>query len=126
MTKTIIATDLAPKAVGPYSQAVRTGDLLFMAGQIPLDPQTGEVVGTDIKTQTTRVLENIRGVLSSQGLTTQNVVKCTVFLTDLGHFAAMNEVYASYFNSNPPARTTIQISKLPKAALIEIEAIAHY
>jgi len=122
--KHIIATDQAPKAIGPYSQAVRVGDLLFTAGQIPLDPQTNQLVVGDIKVQTRRVLENLRGILRSEGLALDNVVKTTVFVTDLEQFGALNEVYAEFFAEAPPARTTVQVARLPKGALVEIEAVA--
>ncbi len=124
MSKQIVATELAPKAVGPYSQAVWAGDWLFCAGQIPLDPATGNLVGGGIAEQTTRVLENITGLLRSQGLTLANVVKATVFLADMNQFAAMNEVYARYFTGEFPARSTVQVARLPKDALVEIEVVA--
>ncbi|HEY5893886.1 MAG TPA: RidA family protein [Chthoniobacterales bacterium] len=122
--KEIVSTPAAPAAVGPYSQAVWTGDMLFAAGQIPLDPATGELVAGGITEQTTRVLENIKAVLAAKGLTFANVVKTTVFLTDLGQFAAMNAVYATYFAEPFPARSTIQVAGLPKGAQVEIEFIA--
>ena len=124
MKRQIVTTDAAPKAVGPYSQAVWAGDLLFCAGQIPLDPATGNLVAGGITEQTTRVLENIRGVLHSQALDFANVVKATVFLSDMNSFAAMNEVYAKYFTKDFPARSTIQVARLPKDALVEIEVVA--
>ncbi len=124
MKRQIVATDAAPKAVGPYSQAVWAGDYLFCAGQIPLDPAAGTIVPGGIVEETTRVLENIKGLLGSQGLEFANVVKATVFLADMNHFAAMNEVYARYFPSNPPARSTVQVARLPKDVLVEIEVIA--
>lgn len=124
MKRQIVATDAAPKAIGPYSQAVWAGDYLFCAGQIPLDPATGNIVAGGIAEQTTRVLENIKGLLGSQGLDVSNVVKTTVFLSDMNHFAAMNEVYGRYFTRDLPARSTVQVSRLPKDALIEIEVIA--
>ena len=124
MKRQIVATDAAPKAVGPYSQAVWAGDYLFCAGQIPLDPAAGTIVPGGIIEQTTRVLENIKGLLGSQGLEVANVVKTTVFLADMNHFATMNEVYARYFPSDPPARSTVQVARLPKDALVEIEVIA--
>jgi 2-iminobutanoate/2-iminopropanoate deaminase len=119
-----VATDAAPKAVGPYSQAVWAGDTLFCAGQIPLDPANGSMVAGGIAEQTTRVLENVRGLLKSQGLDFGNVVKATVFLSDMNHFATMNEVYARYFTGDFPARSTVQVARLPKDALVEIEVIA--
>ena len=124
MKRQIVATDAAPKAIGPYSQAVWAGEYLFCAGQIPLDPATGNMVAGGIAEQTTRVLENIKGLLQSQGLDFANVVKTTVFLQDMNHFACMNEVYAKYFPASPPARSTVQVARLPKDALIEIEVIA--
>jgi 2-iminobutanoate/2-iminopropanoate deaminase len=124
MKRQIVATDAAPKAIGPYSQAVWAGDTLFCAGQIPLDPATGNMVTGGITEQATRVLENIHGLLKSQGLDFANVVKSTVFLSDMNNFAAMNEVYAKYFTKEPPARSTIQVARLPKDALVEIEVVA--
>jgi 2-iminobutanoate/2-iminopropanoate deaminase len=124
MKRQIVATDAAPKAVGPYSQAVWAGDYLFCAGQIPLDPGTGNIVAGGITEQATRVLDNIRGLLKSQGLDFGNVVKSTVFLSDMNNFGAMNEVYAKYFAKEPPARSTVQVARLPKDALVEIEVIA--
>jgi len=124
MKRQIVATDAAPKAVGPYSQAVWAGDLLFCAGQIPLEPATGNIVPGGITEQATRVLENIRGLLHSQGLDFRNVVKSTVFLSDMNNFAAMNEVYAAFFTKEPPARSTVQVARLPKDALVEIEVVA--
>ncbi|HXI82836.1 MAG TPA: RidA family protein [Verrucomicrobiae bacterium] len=124
MKRQIVATDAAPKAVGPYSQAVWAGDLLFCAGQIPLEPSTGNIVPGGIAEQATRVLENIRGLLQSQGLDFRNVVKSTVFLSDMNNFAAMNEVYATFFTKEPPARSTVQVARLPKDALVEIEVVA--
>jgi 2-iminobutanoate/2-iminopropanoate deaminase len=126
MRKNIISTEKAPKAIGPYSQAVRVGDLLFISGQIPLDPVTNQMVAGDVRAQTRRALENIRGIVQSQGLAMENIVKTTVFMTDLGKFAEMNEVYAEFFMSNPPARSTVQVSRLPKEALVEIEAIVMF
>ena len=124
MKRQIVVTDAAPKAVGPYSQAVWAGDLLFCAGQIPLEPATGNIVSGGITEQATRVLENIRGLLQSQGLDFRNVVKSTVFLSDMNNFAAMNEVYAGFFTKEPPARSTVQVARLPKDALVEIEVVA--
>ena len=126
MNKSIIKPKSSPAAVGPYNHAVRVGDLLFSAGQIPLDPATGNLVPGDIKAQTERVLQNVKAILDDQNLTFANVVKTTVFLTNLGDFAAMNEVYAKYFTADFPARSTIQVSALPKGANVEIEVVAHY
>jgi 2-iminobutanoate/2-iminopropanoate deaminase len=124
MKRQIVATNAAPKAIGPYSQAVWAGDYLFCAGQIPLDPTTGNLIAAGITEQTTQALENIRGVLQSQGLDFGNVVKVTVFLSDMNNFTAMNEVYAKCFTKEPPARSTVQVARLPKDALVEIEVIA--
>ena len=124
MNRKIVSTDAAPKAVGPYSQAVWAGDLLFCAGQIPLDPATGQIVPGGVVEQTVRVLENLRAVLVSQGLDLANIVKTTVFVADLNHFTALNEVYARYFTGDFPARSTVQVARLPKDALVEIEAVA--
>jgi len=124
--KTIIKPAKSAPAVGPYNHAVRVGDLLFCAGQIPLDPATGNLVSGDIKAQTTRVLENVKTILEDQKLGFVNVVKSTLFLTHLPHFAGMNEVYASYFTSDFPARSTVQVAALPKGANVEIEVIAHF
>ncbi len=124
--KLIIKPAKSAPAVGPYNHAVRVGNLLFCAGQIPLDPATGNLVTGDIKAQTERVLENVRAILDDQKLTFANVVKSTVFLTDLANFAGMNEVYAKYFTADFPARSTVQVAALPKGASIEIEIIAHF
>ncbi|MBS7314802.1 MAG: RidA family protein [Clostridiaceae bacterium] len=123
--KEMIHTDLAPKAIGPYFQAVAaSGKLVFVSGQIPVDPKTGIFAGSDIKTQTRQSLENIKAVLEAAGGSLQNVVKATVFLRNMGDFAAMNEVYGSYFRENCPARSAVAVAALPKDALVEIEAIA--
>jgi 2-iminobutanoate/2-iminopropanoate deaminase len=124
MGKRVIYTDKAPKAIGPYSQAIQAGNFLFLSGQIPLDPKTGELLKGDIRKQTQQVLENIKGVLESQGLGMENVVKATLFLKDIENFNQVNEVYATYFPSSPPARSTVEVAKLPRDADIEIEAIA--
>ena len=124
MNRIVVNTPAAPQAVGPYSQAIWAGDFLFCAGQIPLEPATGKIVTGGVVEQTARVLENIRGLLESQDLTLANVIKTTVFLADMNHFSAMNEVYAKYFTGTGPARSTIQVTRLPKDALVEIEAIA--
>ena len=124
--KTIIKPAKSAPAVGPYNHAVRVGDLLFCSGQIPLDPASGALVSGDIKAQTERVLQNVKAILDDQGLTFANVVKSTVFLTDLANFAGMNEVYAKYFTENFPARSTIQVAGLPKGASVEIEVVAHF
>jgi 2-iminobutanoate/2-iminopropanoate deaminase len=126
MRKIIVKPAGAAVPVGPYSHAVRVGDLLFCSGQIPLEPATGQLVGGDIKAQTARVLENIKLILEEQGLGLENVVKTTVYMVNLADFAAMNEVYGKYFSCNPPARSTVQVAALPKGAAVEIEAVAHY
>jgi 2-iminobutanoate/2-iminopropanoate deaminase len=125
-TKQIIKPAKSPAAVGPYNHAVRVGDLLFSAGQIPLNPADGMLITGDIKAQTERVLENLKAILDDQKLTFANVVKSTVFMTNLGDFAGMNEVYAKYFTSDYPARSTVQVAALPKGANVEIEIVAHF
>ena len=122
--KKIISTSEAPAAIGPYSQAVRSGRFLFCSGQIPLDPKSGQIISDDIAAQTRRVLDNIAAVLRAEGLTFDNAVKTTIFLTDLGDFQTVNEIYGSYFKQDPPARSTVQVSALPKGAKVEIEVIA--
>ena len=124
MRRQVVTTDSAPKAVGPYSQGVWAGEFLFCAGQVALDPATGNMVAGGIAEQAARVLENLRGVLKSQGLDFVNVVKATVFLSDMNNFGAMNEVYARYFTKEPPARSTVEVARLPKDALVEIEIVA--
>jgi 2-iminobutanoate/2-iminopropanoate deaminase len=124
--KIIIKPAKSAPAVGPYNHAVRIENLLFCAGQIPIDPATGNLVSGDIKAQADRVLQNVKAILDDQGLTFANVVKSTVFLTNLADFAGMNEVYAKHFTSEFPARSTIQVAALPKGANVEIEVIAHY
>lgn len=124
MKKKVIQTEKAPKAIGPYSQAIQAGDFLFLSGQIPLDPVTGELVKGDIRQQTERVLKNLNGILESQKLSMGNVAKVTIFLKDMGDFSQVNEVYATYFPSSPPARSTVEVSRLPRDVDIEIEAIA--
>ena len=122
--KKIISTTDAPAAIGPYSQAIRSGDFIFCSGQIPLDPKNGQMVSDDITPQTRRVMDNISGLLKSEGLSLADVLKTTIFLTDLGDFQTVNEIYGSYFSSEPPARSTVQVSALPKGAKVEIEVIA--
>ena len=124
MTRKVLSTDGAPKAIGPYSQGIDSGSLVFLSGQIPLDPATGQMVGGGIGEQTDRILKNLEAVLKASGLTLNHVVRTTVFLVDLGDFAAMNEVYARHFPKDPPARSTVQVAALPKGARIEIDAIA--
>src|SRR6267142_5394383 len=123
--KQIIKPARSAPAVGPYNHAVRIGDLLFCAGQIPIEPATGNLVSGDIKVQTERVLENVKAILEDQKLTFANVVKSTVFMTNLADFAGMNEVYAKFFTTDFPARSTIQVAALPRGASVEIEVIAH-
>ncbi len=124
MEKVIIATPNAPAAVGPYSQGVRAGKLVYTAGQVALDPATGKLVEGDIEAQTHQVFRNLQAVLRAAGTDLANVVKTTVFLQDMDHFAAMNQAYAQHFAGQPPARTTVQVAKLPLGALVEIEAVA--
>ena len=124
MKKRVIQTDKAPKAIGPYSQAVQAGSFVFISGQIPIDPATGELVGGEIQQQTRQVMENIKQILESQRLGFADVVKTTIFLKDMGAFSQVNEVYGSYFPGEPPARSTVEVAKLPKNAEIEIETIA--
>jgi len=112
--------------VGPYNHAVRVGDLMFCAGQIPIDPASGNVISGDIKVQTERVLQNVKAILDDQKLTFANVVKSTVFLTNLADFAGMNEIYSKHFTGDFPARSTIQVAALPKGANVEIEVVAHF
>lgn len=124
MEKVIIATPNAPAAVGPYSQGVCAGNLVYTAGQVALDPATGKLVEGDIEAQTHQVFRNLQAVLRAAGTDLANVVKTTVFLQDMDHFAAMNQAYAQHFAGQPPARTTVQVAKLPLGALVEIEAVA--
>jgi 2-iminobutanoate/2-iminopropanoate deaminase len=123
-TRSVIQTDGAPKAVGPYSQGIRVGDLLFTAGQIPIDPATARIDATTIGEQTRQVLENLRAVLEAAGTRLDRVVKTTVFMVDLTEFAAMNAVYASFFPHEPPARSTVQVAALPLGARVEVECVA--
>ena len=125
-SKIIINPAKSPAAVGPYNHAVRVSDLLFCAGQIPIDAATGNLIAGDIKAQTDRVLQNVKAILDDQKLTFTNVVKSTVFMTNLADFAGMNEVYGKYFTSDFPARSTIQVAALPKGATVEIEVVAHF
>lgn len=126
MTKTVIAVDGAPRpfAGAPYNQAIKAGGLVFCAGQVAIDPEGGALVGDDIAAQTHRALRNLQAVLEGAGSGLDQVVKTTVFMTDLGEFGAMNEVYAEYFTSDPPARSTVQVAGLPAGARVEIEAVA--
>lgn len=123
-TRASVSTPDAPQAIGPYSQAIRAGQFLFLSGQIPLDPVTGEVVPGDVRAQTRRVLDNISGVLAAAGVSMDAVVKTTVYLIDLADFTAMNEVYATAFEAPAPARSTVQVSRLPRDVRVEIEAVA--
>ncbi|HMM42089.1 MAG TPA: RidA family protein [Thermomicrobiales bacterium] len=120
----IVATDKAPGAIGPYSQAVKTGNYVFTAGQIPLDPATGKLVGGDIEAQTERVLQNLEAVLAAAGSSFDRVVKTTCFLVNLDDFATFNEIYARHFGDAKPARSTVQVAKLPAGALVEVECVA--
>ena len=120
-----VHSDEAPKAIGPYSQAIQAGNLLFCSGQIPLDPKSGEMVGaSDVKEQTRRVMQNLQAVLQAGGASFATVVKTTIYLKDLADFGAVNEIYGSYFKESPPARATVQVAGLPRGALVEIDAIA--
>lgn len=122
--KKCIATDKAPQAIGPYSQAVEAGGFIFVSGQIPLVPATGEIVKGDIEAQTTQVLENLREILTAAGSSIEQAVKTTVYLTDITDFSRVNDVYARYFTKEPPARVCVEVSDLPKQALVEIDVIA--
>lgn len=124
MNKEIVSTTKAPAAIGPYSQAVKAGGFLFVSGQIPLVPETGELVLGDIKEQAERVLDNINAILGAAGTSFDRVIKTTIFLTDMGNFAAVNEVYSKYFPTNPPARACVAVAQLPRGVAVEIEAIA--
>ena len=122
--RSIISTDRGPKAIGPYSQAIKANGFVFLSGQIPLDPATQQLITGDIAAQTERVLQNIKGMVEAAGSALDRVVKTTVFLKNMGDFAAMNEVYARYFTAEPPARSTVEVARLPKDVLVEIEVIA--
>lgn len=122
--KDIVLTDRGPKPIGPYSQAVKSNGFVFVSGQVALDPKSGEFVGLDVRQQTARVLENLKAILEASGVSLHHVVKTTVFLKEMNDFAAMNDVYARYFTAAPPARSTVQAVRLPKDALVEIDAIA--
>jgi 2-iminobutanoate/2-iminopropanoate deaminase len=124
MKKTIVHTENAPAVVGPYSQAVKIGELVYTAGQIALNPATGQMVEGDVQAQTEQVLKNLHAVLKAAGSSLKNVVKVTVFLQDMGDFKAMNEVYGRYFDKKPPARSAVQVAALPLGAQVEIEAVA--
>lgn len=122
--KEVVLTARGPKPIGPYSQAIKANGLVFVSGQIALDPQSGDFVGTDVRQQTARVLENLKAILEAAGTSLKHVVKTTVFLKDMNDFPAMNEAYAKYFSTIPPARSTVQAARLPKDALVEIDVIA--
>ena len=124
MQRTPITTPHAPAAIGPYTQAIRCGDLIYTSGQIPLDPETGEMVGSDVQAQTHQVFHNLQAVLNSAGSSLHSVIKTTVFLSTMNDFQAMNAVYATYFGSPAPARSTVAVAELPRKALVEIECIA--
>jgi 2-iminobutanoate/2-iminopropanoate deaminase len=124
MSRTVIHTSAAPQAVGPYSQAIHTGDLVFVSGQIALDPATSELIAGDTAAQTEQVLKNLQAILAQAGSSLDKVVKTTVFLANIGDFATMNDVYARFFPADPPARSAFQVAALPKGARVEIEAIA--
>ncbi len=126
MEKYILSTDKAPAAIGPYSQAVGFANLLFLSGQIALDPSTGKLTGDTVQEQTKRVLENIRALLEAANLGFENVVKATIFLANMNDFGLVNEIYAPYFPENPPARSTVEVARLPRNALVEIEVIAAF
>ena len=123
-SKKVVSTNNAPPAVGPYSQAIRAGNFLFLSGQIPLDLKSGTIVGEDIETQTRQVISNMKAVLAAAGLSLSDVVKTTVFLKDIQHFAKMNGVYKEYFTQDAPARSTVQVANLPMNGLVEIESVA--
>lgn len=124
MSREIVQTEAAPKAIGPYAQAIRAGGFIYTAGQIPIDPKTGEFVSGGIAAQTRQVLENLKAVLEAGGSSLEKVVKATVFLRNMGEFAAMNEIYAEYLGQIKPARSTVAVSELPRGALIEIDLVA--
>lgn len=124
MPRKIVTTDKAPQAIGPYSQAVEAGGFLFCSGQIPLDPATGELKGVGIREQTEQVMENIAAILHAAGLAFADVVKTTIYLVDLTHFAEVNEIYGRRFSADPPARSTVEVRGLPRGALVEIEVVA--
>jgi 2-iminobutanoate/2-iminopropanoate deaminase len=124
MARDVIHSEKAPKAIGPYSQAIRSGNTVYLSGQIPLDPATGELVPGDVSAQTQQVMNNLEAVLAAAGCTFANVVRCGIFLTDLSDFGKVNEIYGRYFPANPPARATVQVAALPRGAKVEIDCIA--
>lgn len=124
MSRSVVHTEKAPKAIGPYSQAIRTDVAVYTAGQLGVNPSTGDLVSTDIEAQTRQALQNLQNVLQAGGSSLANVLKTTVFLQDMNDFTKMNSIYAEFFGENPPARSTVQVAALPKGALVEIEAVA--
>jgi 2-iminobutanoate/2-iminopropanoate deaminase len=124
LMRTVISTDNAPKAIGPYSQAIKGNGMIFLSGQIPVDPATQQMITGDVAAQTERVLRNVEAILKAAGSSLEKVVRCGVFLKDMNHFVAMNEVYAKFFTTNPPARSTVEVARLPKDCLVEIDVIA--
>lgn len=122
--KEIISTDRGPKAIGPYSQAIRANGFIFISGQVPFDPATGQLIEGDIAQQTARVLDNLKAIVEAAGSSLDHAVKTSVFLKDMGEFAAMNEVYSRYFSKNPPARSTVEVARLPRDVRVEIDLIA--
>lgn len=125
MPRTVVSTEGAPRAIGPYSQAIRAGDFLYTSGQIPLDPATGELLQGAIEDETRQVMQNLAAVLEAAGASWGQIVKTTIFLTDLSDFAAVNGVYGAHFSGSPPARSTVQVAALPRGARVEIEAVAY-
>ena len=124
MNKEVVSTDNAPKAIGPYEQAIKVGEFVYISGQIPLDPKTGNLIEGDVKAQTRRVMENLKGIVAASGSSLERVVKATVFLKNIADFASMNEIYAEYLGSAKPARSTVAVADLPRGALVEIDLIA--
>lgn len=126
MSKKVVTTEKAPQAIGPYSQGIQAGPFVFISGQIALDPATGELISGDVQAHTERIMENIKAILEAANLSLEAIVKCSIFLQDMSDFAAVNEVYGSYFGDKPPARATVAVSTLPKGAPVEIDAIAYH
>lgn len=125
MSRKTITTSNAPQAIGPYSQAIQCGSFLFVSGQIALDPETGQLVNGDAASQTRQIMENIKGVVEAAGMSLKNIVKCTIYLKNMGDFTTVNDIYGRYFNVEPPARATVEVSALPKNVTVEIDAIAY-
>jgi 2-iminobutanoate/2-iminopropanoate deaminase len=123
--KTVIQTTKAPAAIGPYSQGIQCGSYLFVSGQLPIDPETGQIVSSDIQAQTHQSIKNLQNIIEAAGASLVNVVKTTVFIKDMNQFALINEVYGQYFSENPPARATVEVARLPKDAGVEIEAVVY-